>query len=100
MSGAMRSQSRSLPASRKSSVVAFDVPYDLLPVSVHDAVQNNITAVNDYRVLQPVLVTDPNGNRSTVAFDALGLVAGTAVTDEIADRQRRPADRPNPGPQK
>src|SRR6185437_5670220 len=35
-------------------------------------------AVHDYRVLAPRLLTDPNGNRSEVAFDALGLVAGTA----------------------
>jgi hypothetical protein len=30
-------------------------------------------------MLQPVLVTDPNGNRSAIAFDALGMVVGTAV---------------------
>ncbi|TFH46275.1 MAG: hypothetical protein E4G94_02735, partial [ANME-2 cluster archaeon] len=30
-------------------------------------------------MLQPALITDPNGNRSAVAFDALGMVAGTAV---------------------
>jgi RHS repeat-associated protein len=34
---------------------------------------------NDYRVLQPRLVSDPNGNQTEVAFDALGLVAGTAI---------------------
>src|SRR5262249_14516044 len=34
---------------------------------------------NDYRVLQAALLSDANGNRSEVAFDALGLVAGTAV---------------------
>ena len=33
----------------------------------------------DYRVLQPYWVTDPNGNRTRVAFDALGMVVGTAV---------------------
>ena len=33
----------------------------------------------DYRVLQPNRLTDPNGNRSDVAFDALARVAGTAV---------------------
>ena len=30
-------------------------------------------------MLQPKLVMDPNRNRSALAFDALGLVAGTAV---------------------
>ena len=38
-----------------------------------------VTAVNDYRTLQPRLVTDPNGNRSEVVFDALGMVVGTAL---------------------
>ncbi|KAF5437174.1 hypothetical protein C5S35_05330 [Candidatus Methanophagaceae archaeon] len=41
--------------------------------------QGNITNKNNYRILQPALVTDPNGNRSAVAFDALGMVVGTAV---------------------
>lgn len=56
-----------------------DYGHDLLPVSTEDAVGNTITALNDYRVLRPQLITDPNGNRSAVVFDALGLVAGTAV---------------------
>jgi gamma-glutamyl:cysteine ligase YbdK (ATP-grasp superfamily) len=30
-------------------------------------------------VLQPRLVTDPNGNRTEAAFDTLGMVVGTAV---------------------
>ena len=34
---------------------------------------------NDYRVLQPRLVSDPNRNRTEVAFDTLGMVVGTAV---------------------
>src|SRR5215467_11098590 len=34
---------------------------------------------NDYRVLQPRLITDPNRNRMEVVFDTLGMVAGTAV---------------------
>ena len=33
----------------------------------------------DYRVLRPSLVTDPNGNRSQVVFDALGLPVATVV---------------------
>ena len=37
------------------------------------------SAEHDYRVLQPFRMTDPNGNRAEVAFDTLGLVAGTAV---------------------
>jgi len=34
---------------------------------------------NDYRVLQSFIVMDPNRNRTEVAFDALGMVVGTAV---------------------
>ena len=45
-----------------------------------DALGNRVTVdVNDYRVLQPRLVSDPNRNRTEVAFDTLGLVVGTAV---------------------
>ena len=71
------------------STVSYDV-HDLLVLEARDALENRITigdrtnhdAIvngNDYRVLQPGLLTDPNGNRAAAAFDALGLVAGTAV---------------------
>lgn len=59
--------------------VVVDYQYDLLLVRVRDPLGNIVDSVNDYRVLQPRLVTDPNGNRSEVSFDVLGLVAGTAV---------------------
>jgi hypothetical protein len=38
-----------------------------------------VLAQNNYRVLQPELVTDPNGAVSEARFDALGLVVATAV---------------------
>lgn len=53
--------------------------HDLLIVQSEDALHNIVLAENDYRVLQPQRVTDPNGNRAEVAFDVLGLVVGTAV---------------------
>ncbi|MDB5616721.1 SpvB/TcaC N-terminal domain-containing protein [Tardiphaga sp.] len=53
--------------------------YDLLMVSASDPLQNVVAARNDYRVLHPSLVTDPNGNQSQAAFDALGLVVGISV---------------------
>jgi len=56
-----------------------DYTYDLLLARTEDALHNAVTAESDYRVLQPKLVTDPNGNQSAVAFDALGMVVGTAV---------------------
>ena len=66
---------------------------------------------HDYRVLQPAMVMDPNRNRSAVAFDALGLVVGTAVMGKpeespvpwrpadpgVPRRPDRGADRPVPG---
>jgi RHS repeat-associated protein len=68
--------------------VAYD-DYDLLVVQTEDAVENKVTAQNDYRVLQPTLITDPNGNRTAAAFDALGLLTGTAVmgksTENLGD---------------
>ena len=72
------------------TAVTYDA-YDLLTQHVSDALGNTVTAGerdsagnvlssgNDYRVLQPRLVTDPNGNRSAASFDALGMVVGTAV---------------------
>ena len=58
--------------------VTYDA-YDLLPQQTRDALGNTVSAANDYRVLQPFLLTDPNGNQTAAAFDALGMVAGTAV---------------------
>ena len=72
-----------------NTIVTYD-KYDLLLQEITDPL-GNITTVNtkddsgnsfiglDYRVLQPYQVTDPNGNRTSVAFDALGMVVGTAV---------------------
>jgi RHS repeat-associated protein len=54
--------------------------HDLMMTSTRDALGNRVTVhANDYRVLQPRLVSDPNGNRTEVAFDTLGMVVGTAV---------------------
>jgi RHS repeat-associated protein len=58
--------------------------YDLLVTRTEDALGNVARAENDYRVLGPRLLTDPNGNRTAVAFDALGLVTGTAVMGKRA----------------
>jgi len=62
----------------QSLLVDHDV-HDLLVVKTQDALLNTISAQLDYRVLQPWQITDPNGNRAEVAFDALGLVVGTAM---------------------
>ena len=85
------------------SFVIYDV-YDLLILETRDPLGNRITVGerllnedidptspgNDYRVLQPQQVMDPNRNRTRVAFDALGMVVGTAVMG-------KPEDNPIPG---
>ena len=74
------------------SIVTYD-EHDLLMVETRDALDNRVTVGgrltngdidptlpgNDYRVLQPRRVMDPNRNRTQVAFDILGMVVGTAV---------------------
>ncbi len=63
--------------------------YGLLAEQTQDALpapQTNVIRVrNDYRVMQPWEVTDPNGNRAQVAFDALGMVVGTAVMGKVSE---------------
>jgi RHS repeat-associated protein len=85
------------------SSVTYDA-YDLLILETRDALGNQVTVGerlsngaiaptkpgNDYRVLQPWRAMDPNRNRTQVAFDALGLVVGTAVMG-------KPEDNPVPG---
>jgi RHS repeat-associated protein len=61
--------------------------YHLLPIQTIDALGNRTTADHDYRLLQPFRVTDHNGNRAEVAFDTLGLVAGTAVMGKTTEVQ-------------
>jgi RHS repeat-associated protein len=78
------------------STVIYDAQ-DLLSLETQDALQNKVTVGeragdgaitngNDYRVLAPALLTDPNGNRAAVAFDGLGLVVGTAVMGKATEK--------------
>jgi RHS repeat-associated protein len=62
----------------QSALASYD-KHDLLVVETRDAVGNTVAARHDYRVLQPELIVDPNGNRSQATFDTLGMVVGTAV---------------------
>jgi len=76
-----------------NTVVAYDGSetdpkgnHNLLLTKTCDPLGNSMLARNNYRVLQPDLVTDPNGTVSEVLFDALGLVIATAVhKKEIGD---------------
>ncbi len=67
-----------------STTIDYD-QRDLLMENTQDAAGNSVHAENDYRVLQPYLVTDPNCNRSQVIFDALGMVAGAAVIGKVTE---------------
>jgi RHS repeat-associated protein len=74
------------------SIITYDA-HNLLMADIRDAVGNRITVGerrldgtidpsklgNDYRVLLPQLITDANRNRTQMAFDALGMVVGTAI---------------------
>jgi RHS repeat-associated protein len=65
------------------SDVDYDA-HDLFAVRTEDAAHNSTEAIYDYRVLQPRLLIDPNGNRSEARFDALGMVVGTAHMGKAA----------------
>jgi RHS repeat-associated protein len=58
-----------------------------------DPTQPLLRRAQNYRVLQPALVMDPNRNRSAVAFDALGMVVGTAVMGKPEEAPNVPGDR-------
>ncbi|NOT09808.1 MAG: toxin [Gemmatimonadales bacterium] len=74
------------------NAILYDT-HDLLLLEARDTIGNQITAGerqpngtldpakpgNDYRVLKPRRVMDPNRNRTEIAFDLLGMVVGTAV---------------------
>jgi RHS repeat-associated protein len=60
------------------TTVTFD-NHVFLMQETKDALENTVIAENDYRILAPRLMIDPNSNRSEVAYDALGMIAGTAV---------------------
>jgi RHS repeat-associated protein len=65
-------------------IVGYD-PYDLFVVRNEDPVGDVTTARIDYRVLVPSLIVDPNGNRTEVVFDTLGMVTGTAIMGKVGD---------------
>jgi RHS repeat-associated protein len=91
---------RHVDAFGRTILVDYD-NYDLLLARTVDAVANVVQARNDYRVLQPDLITDPNGNRSQCSFDEFGKVVGTAVMGKVAENlgdsldQFRPLISPN-----
>lgn len=67
-----------------SSEVTYD-PYDLQTTLAKNAAGDVTRALIDYRVLAVRELTDPNGNRADVAFDALGLVVGLATMGKVTE---------------
>ena len=61
--------------------------YHLLTVQTADPLSNTVVVENNYRVLQPQQLTDPNQNRARVLFDMLGMVAATAVMGKAGANQ-------------
>ncbi len=61
--------------------------YPLLITQTRSPLENVVQVANNYRVMQPYLITDPNGNRAQVAFDTLGMVVGTAVMGKESDSE-------------
>lgn len=57
--------------------IDYDQPYNILPAAITDAAQMRTETVYNYRVLQPRLLIDANGNRSRVDFSPGGLVTAT-----------------------
>lgn len=84
--------------------------YDLLVAHTRDALGNVVSAGDrdaegrttspglDYRVLQPFLVSDPNRNRTAVAFDILGRIAGTAIMGKPGEHRGDTLDGFDPDP--
>jgi len=65
-----------------ATVLGYD-GYKLLVTQVTDPVSNVITSSNDYRILGPTLVTDPNGNQAAAQFDELRRMVATAVMGKV-----------------
>ncbi|MEL7012893.1 MAG: toxin TcdB middle/C-terminal domain-containing protein, partial [Pseudomonadota bacterium] len=57
----------------------------LLPTRTIDAAGLETLAINDYRVLGPRMVRDPNGNWSAALHDGLGQVVASAAMGQISE---------------
>ena len=60
------------------TLIAYD-KYQLLPERVADAAGLTTQVTNDYRVLQPSEVIDPNGNKRRFSFSPLGLLESSFI---------------------
>ena len=76
--------------------VAHDA-FDLLPTEIRNAVGMSIAATYDYRVMEPSVVVDANGNRTVNGFTPLGLLESVAVSGKsnegVGDTPESPSTR-------
>lgn len=56
---------------------------DIAIGQVTDAIGNQTTVRQNWRIVAPDLITDPNGNRTAVRFDPLGMVTAGFVLGRI-----------------
>jgi RHS repeat-associated protein len=93
-----------------TTAVSYD-RHNLLVTQTRDPLGNMITAGerdasgqlttdgNNYRVLAPRLVSDPNRNRTAVTFDTLGRVSGTAAMGKPEEHLGDSLDGFDPDPE-
>ena len=62
----------------EKTILYYDT-YNLLLTTIEDTLGYQTNVENDYRLLQPNKITDPNGNMQLVAFDILGMVNALAI---------------------
>jgi RHS repeat-associated protein len=70
-----------------NTALTLNDPYVFFITESSDALGNRTLAEQNYRVLQPFRLIDPNGNRSEVAFDTLGMVVGSAIMGKVGETQ-------------
>ena len=65
--------------------------YDLAMIETSTSINGQLirsTAQLDYRLLQPNVLQDPNGNKNEVLFDPLGMVIATAISGKNGEGDR------------
>src|SRR5260221_9765807 len=69
--------------------------FALLPVTVTNSVSLTTQARYDYRVLQPSVLTDPNGNQTSYTFTPLGLLEKIFVAGKLGENVGDPTTAPS-----
>jgi RHS repeat-associated protein len=64
------------------TIVAYD-EYSVSLARTQDPLGSVVSAKSNYRTISAYAITDPNGNRTAVRFDALGMVSATAVLGKL-----------------